>query len=57
MRVEFMTLWHGSLKLITTLNPYVGYDKASEIAKSAILRMELLSRKQQWPVVPHGRQV
>ena len=28
-------LLHGSLMLVTALNPYIGYDKASEIAKSA----------------------
>jgi len=28
-------LLHGSLMLVTALNPHIGYDKASEIAKSA----------------------
>ncbi|KAL7567229.1 hypothetical protein ACA910_021215 [Epithemia clementina (nom. ined.)] len=28
-------LLHGSLMLVTALNPYIGYDKASEIAKAA----------------------
>ena len=28
-------LLHGSLMLVTALNPYIGYDKASTIAKSA----------------------
>lgn len=28
-------LLHGSLMLVTALNPYIGYDKASEIAKNA----------------------
>jgi fumarate hydratase class II len=28
-------LLHGSLMLVTALNPYIGYDKASEIAKKA----------------------
>ena len=28
-------LLHGSLMLVTVLNPYIGYDKASIIAKSA----------------------
>lgn len=28
-------LLHGSLMLVTALNPYIGYDKASEIAKTA----------------------
>ena len=28
-------LLHGSLMLVTALNPYIGYDKASIIAKSA----------------------
>mmetsp|Transcript_15377 Transcript_15377/g.30829 ORF Transcript_15377/g.30829 Transcript_15377/m.30829 type:complete len:527 (-) Transcript_15377:111-1691(-) len=28
-------LLHGSLMLVTALNPYIGYDKASKIAKSA----------------------
>ena len=32
-RVE--QLLHGSLMLVTALNPHIGYDKASEIAKSA----------------------
>jgi len=29
------SLLHGSLMLVTALNPYIGYDKASKIAKSA----------------------
>ena len=28
-------LLHGSLMLVTALNPHIGYDKASEIAKKA----------------------
>merc|ERR1711957_110363 len=32
-RVE--ELLHGSLMLVTALNPYIGYDKASKIAKDA----------------------
>ena len=28
-------LLHGSLMLVTALNPYIGYDKASIIAKTA----------------------
>jgi fumarate hydratase class II len=28
-------LLHGSLMLVTSLNPYIGYDKASIIAKAA----------------------
>jgi len=28
-------LLHGSLILLTALNPYIGYDKASIIAKTA----------------------
>lgn len=28
-------LLHGSLMLVTALNPYIGYDKASKIAKNA----------------------
>merc|ERR1740136_262089 len=28
-------LLHGSLMLVTALNPHIGYDKASQIAKSA----------------------
>jgi len=28
-------LLHGSLMLVTALNPHIGYDKASKIAKSA----------------------
>ena len=29
------SLLHGSLMLVTALNPHIGYDKASKIAKSA----------------------
>ena len=29
------SLLHGSLMLVTALNPYIGYDKATQIAKSA----------------------
>lgn len=32
-RVDY--LLHGSLMLVTALNPHIGYDKASEIAKQA----------------------
>ena len=28
---------HGSLMLVTALNPHIGYDKAAEIAKTAYL--------------------
>ena len=28
-------LMHNSLMLVTALNPYIGYDKAAEIAKKA----------------------
>jgi fumarate hydratase class II len=34
-RDKIQELLHGSLMLVTALNPYIGYDKASEIAKNA----------------------
>ena len=32
---KIQSLLHGSLMLVTALNPHIGYDKASAIAKSA----------------------
>jgi fumarate hydratase class II len=32
---RILQLLHGSLMLVTALNPHIGYDKASEIAKKA----------------------
>ena len=32
---KIQSLLHGSLMLVTALNPHIGYDKASQIAKSA----------------------
>jgi fumarate hydratase, class II len=34
-RERIAQLLHGSLMLVTALNPHIGYDKASEIAKKA----------------------
>ncbi len=34
-RVEIERKLHGSLMLVTALNPYIGYDKAAQIAKHA----------------------
>lgn len=34
-REQIQKLLHGSLMLVTALNPHIGYDKASEIAKNA----------------------
>jgi fumarate hydratase, class II len=34
-RDRIAELLHGSLMLVTALNPHIGYDRASEIAKAA----------------------